>query len=71
MIVAGALTLQTADVAFFAPPPRPPRPERRTKRGAGATVRTLFTAFRRELALAVEEAEPALPRLAHAYPYPH
>jgi hypothetical protein len=69
MMAAGALTLPLADFAFFAPPPRPEWPERRSGRGPGAAARTLIAAFRRELALAAEEADESLPRLTHRYPY--
>ena len=69
MLAAGAVVLLSAEVAFLVPPPRPEWPERRTDGGAGAKARTLIAAFRRELALAVEEAGEALPRLTHRYPY--
>jgi len=69
MMAAGALTLHSADVAFFSPPPRPEWPERRNDGGARTTARNLIAAFRRELALAAEEADESLPRLTHRYPY--
>ena len=69
MLAAGAVVLLSADVAFLAPPPRPEWPERRNDGGPLATARTLIATFRRELALAAEEADEALPRVTHRYPY--
>jgi hypothetical protein len=69
MLAAGAVVLLSADVAFLAPPPRPEWPERRHDGGPGAKARTLIAAFRRELALAAEEADDMLPRVTHRYPY--
>jgi hypothetical protein len=69
MMAAGAVVLLSADVAFRVPPPRPEWPERRHDGGAGAKARTLIAAFRRELALAAEEADDMLPRVTHRYPY--
>ena len=69
MMAAGAVVLLSADVAFLTPPHRPEWPERRHDGGAGAKARTLIAAFRRELALAAEEAGETLPRVTHRYPY--
>lgn len=69
MTALGTLALTSADVAFFSPPPhRPGRPERRTKGGAGM-ARTLFRAFRNELAHALDEASRDAVRVSTRYPY--
>jgi hypothetical protein len=69
MQAGGALSLSTADVAFFTPPPkRRDRPDRRTTGGRGKT-RAFIRAFRRELARAIDDSEQGLPRVTRRYPY--
>ena len=68
MMAAGAVALLSADVAF-APPNRPGGPERRHDGGRRVMARTLISTFRRELALAAEEAGEWLPRISNRYPY--
>jgi hypothetical protein len=69
MTALGMIALVSADVAFFTPPPhRPGRPERRSKGGNGES-RSLFRAFRRELARALDDADANRIRVTHSYPY--
>ena len=69
MIDVRALALATADPAAFAMPPnRPGRSERRSRRSRGGAA-SLVHVIRREIALALAEAEDAWRPRVTRYPY--
>lgn len=69
MIDVRALALATADTAAFAMPPnRPRRSERRSRRSRGGAA-SLVHAIRRQVALALTEAEDAWRPRVTRYPY--